>query len=107
MLAALDWNLRHSEREREAVLDSRGHVVHDVVFSKRRKTWVLRVRYNNRHAPHVQPLVRRVLEVHHNRIELPPVHIPGTVPKHVPTEVKPCKEQLLEQYTTHFVVSDS
>lgn len=104
MLAALEWNIRHASRE--AVLDPQGRVVQDVVYSKRRKIWVLRVRYVKRQSLHVHPLMQRVLKVHYNKILLPPVEVPDEIPKHVPVEEKPSREDLLAKFTTRFSVAD-
>lgn len=85
MLAALDWNTK----TRETVKDEQGNIIHDVVFSKRRKVWVSRVRYH-RTSHYLQPLMERVISVIQTGEVLPALQIPeqGIAP-HVASSAKP------------------
>ena len=72
MLAALAWNHR-SDPGVEKVAAS------EVVWSKRRKSWVLRTRSKltswkmDTTPTHIPMLMRRVLHVHKEKIDLPPI----------------------------------
>ena len=75
MLAALDWNaMQDSTEEKE--------VKNEVVWSKRRRMWVKRKRGDRtKSGQHVRGLMERALEVHSERLNLPPIQIPRLKPR--------------------------
>ena len=102
LLAALHWN----SRKRKVATTTTVDAVHDAVFSKRRKTWVLRQWYKCKLPAHVHPLMKRVMEVHRKKIQLDPIIVPDGMPKHVPTVDKPTEAQLHQHQKTRFVVTE-
>ena len=102
LLAALDWNSRHRCQATSAT----GDLKFDIVHSKRRKTWVLRVRYAKQEPQHLTPLLQRLLEVHTSKITLPPMEVPQDLPSHMSTLEKPDATILIEQRKTRFTVHE-
>lgn len=85
MLAALDWNCK----SRSAVTNEEGQIVQDLVYSKRRKMWVTRTRYDRRNN-HIESLMDRVVYVKENQVTLPPLRVPKTgISAHVARTAKP------------------
>ena len=101
MLAALDWN----SKEREALLDDEGNVKESVVYSKRRKAWVKKIRYKKSEMKHTYPLLLRLLEVHLQKVALPPIYVPESLAVHIGPD-KPELEQM-SRTVTRFSVATS
>lgn len=96
MIAALQWNLQHAQDQPEV------SVHYDVVYSKRRKTWVVRKRSERFPLLHVEPLMTRVMEVFQRKIALPPVCRPADLPNHVAKKPKPSFEDAFASFTSRF-----
>jgi hypothetical protein len=89
MLAALDWN----GQERKVVTDKEDNTIKDQIFSKQKKTWVLRNRYEIKKT-HVEKLMLRVLQVKQNSIMLPPIVRPLNLSNNIATVPKPEKSEM-------------
>lgn len=94
MLAALDWNTRLHK----PALSADNEEKHDVIWSKRRKEWVVRAQYKNISGQHIPKLVHRVLEVHSTKTKLPEMSVPPDLPHHVAAAEKPAKEKIMADY---------
>ena len=66
MLAAFDWNNTLRDQKR----DDSGKPLKAVVYSKRRKTFVLRNRYEKLKTGHMLKIIQRVEEVNRRNINL-------------------------------------
>ena len=73
MLAALDWNTQTTE----VMKDDR------LVFSKRRKQWVLKQTYSKKTMQHVPPIMSRTQEIEAQGLSIPAMKRPKNLPKHV------------------------
>jgi len=89
MLAALDWNTRLHER----ALAKDGTPKQEMIWSKRRKQWIIRSRYKNIGGQHLHQLVNRVLEVHIDKIALAEMEVPADLPAHVANVEKPAMDE--------------
>ena len=87
MLAALDWNTQ----SREVVKDDDGNNKEKLVYSKRRKQWVLKCRYINRNMQHVPHVMQRALEAEIQGLSVPTMKRPKDLPAHVAAVPKPDK----------------
>ena len=97
MLAAIDWN--NSSREQRQ--DQAGKARTTAVYSKRRKTFVLRSFYKHTKTDFVATLVQRVCHVHKDKITLPDFARPA-LPSNVAKVPKPCKAELEGRYRSRF-----
>lgn len=98
MIAALQWNLQHGHSQP----DPDGSVRYDVVYSKRRKTWVVRKRTDRTPLLHIEPLMTRVMEVFQEKLQLPPVSRPADLPSHVAKIPKPSFTDAFASFTSRF-----
>ena len=101
LLAVLHWN----SSTREAATNADGQTAYDVVYSKRKKSWILRPRYKPKTPGHVKPLLELILETFILKINLNPLPVPVTIPRHVPTDEKPHAQALYNSYSTKFAVA--
>ena len=102
LLAALDWN----SRQRCQATGVTGEKKYDVVHSKRRKTWILKVRYAKQEPQHLAPMLRRVIELHRSKVILPPMEVPEDLPSHMSTLEKPDTAVMVEEWQTRFTVQE-
>jgi hypothetical protein len=92
MLAALDWN----SQSREIVTDGDGENVEKLVYSKRRKQWVLKCRYIKKKMQHVPRVIERALEVEMEGLSVPAMKRPKDLPAYVASVVKPEKSAIIK-----------
>ena len=97
MLAAIDWN----SSSREQRQDEDGNARTTAVYSKRRKTFVLRSNYKHTKTDFVATLVQRVCQVHKDNITLPVFARPA-LPSNVAKVPKPSKAELEGRYRSRF-----
>ena len=99
MLAAIEWN----NTIREEQVDETGQSATSVVYSKRRKSFVLKKKYKITKSNHVHHLLARVYEVHKDKIPLPPFRKPAGLPAVVSGGApKPAKSDLQEKFRSRF-----
>ena len=99
MLAAIDWN--NSSREQRQ--DQAGKASTTAVYSKRRKTFVLRSTYTHNKTNFVATLMRRVCQVHKDNITLPNFARPALPANVASAKVpKPSKAELEGRYRSRF-----
>ena len=74
MLAALDWNCQ----KREIITDENDETVQDVVYTKRRRHWILRNRYIIIHT-HVDNIMNEIIKHKSSLNVLPPIETPENI----------------------------
>lgn len=84
-LAALDWNTQ----TRLELKDEDNNIKESSIFSKRRGTWVKRVRYLRLSENHVPIVMKMIVESIHSATVLPKMAKPDTLPKYVAKVPKP------------------
>ena len=99
LLAALHWNFR----QRDVATTAEGADVIDVVWSKRRKSWVMRQRYKVKTPGQISPIMK-VMEIFTRKIRLPPLLVPDSVPNHVSQQAEPSVVELREKHSSQFAV---
>ena len=97
MLAALDWNMQ----DRKPIMTEEGTTKVDVVYSKKRKDFFLKQRFEKNEDLHVSILMQRIFEVQAEKIVLPAMKRPA-LPCNVAPVPKPSVEQLLAKHKTRF-----
>ena len=97
MLAAIDWN----NSSREQCHDQAGKASTTAFYSKRRKTFILRSTCNHSKTNFVATLMRRVCQVHKDKITLPDFARPA-LPASVVKVPKPSKVELEGRYRSRF-----
>ncbi len=97
MLAAIDWN----NSSREQCQDQAGKASTTAVYSKRRKTFILRSTYNHGKTNFAAILMRRFCQVHKDKITLPNFARPA-LPANVAKIPKPSKAELEGRYRSRF-----
>ena len=97
MLAALDWNMQ----DRKPIMTEEGTTKADVVYSKKRKDFVLKQRFEKNEDLHVPILMQRIFEVQAKKIVLPAMKRPA-LPCNVAPVPKPSVEQLFAKHKTRF-----
>ena len=89
MLAAVDWNCQ----TRNQCQDADGNDIQDLIYSKRRKMWVSRKKYQTE-SHHLEGLMERVLDVKCKGEILPALIRPvKALPSHVASKVKPERKE--------------
>ena len=91
MLAAIEWN----NTARSQATDAEGKPCAYVVYSKRRKAFVLRAKYKNIASTRISDMMQRVLQVHKDKEEISPFKRPADLPRNVAPIQKPSKDELL------------
>ena len=101
MLAVMDWNNQNRQ-----TVENRGSQSFDQVYSKRRKSWVLRKRYRRNNADVLrQDILEMVLFAHENQVNLPCILPPGNSSNNIAPCHKPDKSLMLADHTTRFSTS--
>ena len=97
MLPALDWNMQN----RKPIMTQEGTTKVDVVYSKKKKDFVLKQRFEKNEGLHVPILMQRIFEVQAKTIVLPAMRRPA-LPCNVAPVPKLLVEQLLAKDMTRF-----
>lgn len=100
MLAAIDWN----SSERIPRLDKDGNSTMSVVYSKRRKDFVLKGNYVRKKTDVMTKLTKTVSMTHKEKKSLSPFKRPA-LPKNVAPVEKPDKQTMLSKYRSRITRS--
>lgn len=96
MLSALDWNFSTS-------MSTPTESTNDVVYSRRRKVWVLCKRSTHKVGQHTAMLMKRTVTVFESNINLPRIVRPTGATGRMTTGDKPAKATLEAGHISRFV----